>query len=375
MKFPPRLVDEEATGLVARCILDDTSFDAPAEAQQAVWSRLLIELPIGIGPPTPGSPLPDGPIPGEAGLAPGVSSGGVGAAVSGGGSPGGLGPAAVAGGTLSVNTAGGVTAGAALSGVKAAGVAGLVKGFLAGAAVLGTASIGVLAWPPTRGGPSVAVAPGSAAAAGEASSAPLATDGVSSEGRSLGRRAMGEAPQADSVGGSAARWRAPSTDIRVAESVEPRPSTGILALDEAGLGAPATAGEPESVRAFASLQDPTLVASRGSSPPSPATPSPTTASAQALAQESALLASARAALRRGDFPAAERLLRRHQEGHPQGRLGQERQAMQIELLWRSGQAAEARRQAASFGQAYPGSPHASRLGIMMQNRAPHDFDK
>ncbi|MEP7122812.1 MAG: hypothetical protein ABJE95_17940 [Byssovorax sp.] len=77
-----------------------------------------------------------------------------------------------------------------------------------------------------------------------------------------------------------------------------------------------------------------------------------------LLEESRRLAEARDALRRGDASGALSLLSDLQRAVPGGILGQEREALAIEALAKSGRTSEARTRAQAFLQAYPQSPHA-----------------
>ena len=87
----------------------------------------------------------------------------------------------------------------------------------------------------------------------------------------------------------------------------------------------------------------------------------TTAESSRLLEESALITAARASLRQGALGVAARQLEEHRRRFPSGRLAQERQALHIELLWRSGQTAAAQAELTTYARAYPGSPHTSRL--------------
>ena len=78
-------------------------------------------------------------------------------------------------------------------------------------------------------------------------------------------------------------------------------------------------------------------------------------------EESRRLAEARDALRRGDASGALSRLTDLQRAVPGGILGQEREALAIEALAKSGRGAEAQARARAFLQAYPQSPHAARI--------------
>jgi hypothetical protein len=80
-----------------------------------------------------------------------------------------------------------------------------------------------------------------------------------------------------------------------------------------------------------------------------------------LGEESQLVLEAREGLRSGRASLVLRQLEEARGRFPGGTLAQEREALTIEALWRSGQTASARRRAEAFARTYPGSPHAARL--------------
>ena len=79
----------------------------------------------------------------------------------------------------------------------------------------------------------------------------------------------------------------------------------------------------------------------------------------ALRDESAAVLEIRRKLRAGDAPAALRLLEQARQRFPRGALSQEREALGIEALAKSGAKAAASREAHSFLHRYPKSPYAS----------------
>jgi hypothetical protein len=106
--------------------------------------------------------------------------------------------------------------------------------------------------------------------------------------------------------------------------------------------------------------------------PPVAAPSPTAARAAAtapddgkrsrasrLAEESRMVLDARNALRSGDLGGALRLLDAARTAFPDGALIQEREALTIEAIARSGQRDLASRRAEAFLRDYPKSPHSS----------------
>jgi outer membrane protein assembly factor BamD (BamD/ComL family) len=80
-----------------------------------------------------------------------------------------------------------------------------------------------------------------------------------------------------------------------------------------------------------------------------------------LREEAQLLRRAREALRRGDLPAASSALDTATHAFPRGALTEEREALSIELLSRSGQREAARLRAATFLREFPASPYAANV--------------
>jgi len=80
-----------------------------------------------------------------------------------------------------------------------------------------------------------------------------------------------------------------------------------------------------------------------------------------------LLTQARALLTRRPGRSLE-LLDIHQRHFPDTVLDQERAALRVEALWRSGQNAAARRARTSFSTRYPNSPHSTRLEQLLDRR-------
>lgn len=80
-----------------------------------------------------------------------------------------------------------------------------------------------------------------------------------------------------------------------------------------------------------------------------------------LREESRQVGAARAALRRGDAQGALGMLEGIGERFPHGTLGQEREALAIEALAKSGRRGEASTRAAAFIEAHPASPLVERV--------------
>lgn len=75
----------------------------------------------------------------------------------------------------------------------------------------------------------------------------------------------------------------------------------------------------------------------------------------ALAAERRLIDAARFALARGDAEAALHSLRTHRRRHPQGRLAEERDGIEVSALIHAGENEEARARAQAFARRYPSS--------------------
>jgi len=82
--------------------------------------------------------------------------------------------------------------------------------------------------------------------------------------------------------------------------------------------------------------------------------------------ESRLIAAARDALRANDVAGALRLLEQTRRQFPSGILAQEREALSVEGLVRSGQLAAARLRAQEFLRTFPASPHTARVQAALE---------
>jgi outer membrane protein assembly factor BamD (BamD/ComL family) len=80
-----------------------------------------------------------------------------------------------------------------------------------------------------------------------------------------------------------------------------------------------------------------------------------------LAEETALLRQAHAAIESGDGARALALLDQHARTYPSGALGEERDAARVFALCAASRAAEARREADRFLATHPRSPLAPRV--------------
>lgn len=106
---------------------------------------------------------------------------------------------------------------------------------------------------------------------------------------------------------------------------------------------------------------PTATSAVSVSHPEAASPVTQPSPASQLREESLAVLQARAALRAGDAQHSLALLEQARRRFPRGALGQEREALTIQALERSGQHAAAQRRAAAFLRAYPSSPYGSDL--------------
>jgi hypothetical protein len=88
--------------------------------------------------------------------------------------------------------------------------------------------------------------------------------------------------------------------------------------------------------------------------------------ASRLREENRMLGEARDALRRGDAAGALARLEEVRARFPDGEMIQEREALAIDALYRTGQRAAASARAAAFLRAYPTSPHATRIQGFVQ---------
>lgn len=144
---------------------------------------------------------------------------------------------------------------------------------------------------------------------------------------------------------SARPFSAPSSaPAPAAEAREPAPSVTATAASPSA--APTTEEAPASA--------PEL----GAGTPVPGSPEERESR---LREENALLGQARGALRGGDPGRALQILEEARKKFPGGVLGQEREAVAIEALARSGAREAASARAAAFIKAHPSSPHAARL--------------
>lgn len=143
------------------------------------------------------------------------------------------------------------------------------------------------------------------------------------------------------------------TPSRTPRSVTPTSTTDPLSADSVAppaIDPPAPRRAREPARTTEPLQAEPPQAEPPLDPPIPP-----------LERELALLRAARDALARADADAALTALAEHAAEFPTGHLREERLVLRVEALCAAGSRADARREATSFAQAHPNSPHARKL--------------
>ena len=299
MRDPTRWLDAEELTPGEREVLASGEEDVPpADAEGRIWAGLLPWL---------------GPIP------PG----------GGGGLPGGGGGGGVGGGPLD------------LGGSTAAGSGSI--GAAAGSAVgAGTG---------TLGGTWTAILPAFAAGLAGGIAVNLAAYAV-------WPRFDPPAPVAVATSGSATAVATAPARPRLAHQVPAAP-------EENGLLPPPRAPAVRHPPARSEPPPPSSLATFPTEPvTSPAPPPAASSNESALArlrEEARLLREAREALHQNRLSDAWSRLETARVRYPTGALGQEREALVVELLYRSGQRAAASERAQAFVTRFPGSPHAARL--------------
>jgi hypothetical protein len=126
--------------------------------------------------------------------------------------------------------------------------------------------------------------------------------------------------------------------------------------------APATVVVPPQVTT--TVREPQAVATAEptaapSNPPAPGFVKPRVGSETQLREESLAVLAARSALRAGDAARSLALLEHARVRFPHGALGQEREALTIEALAKSGQGPAASRRAEAFLRSHPSSPYVA----------------
>ena len=171
-----------------------------------------------------------------------------------------------------------------------------------------------------------------------------ATGGAAVERSKEPTRRTAPNPKADSPEPSeSSEPSEPSERVESSESVEP-------ARDEAGHRM-----EPEHPAA-----DTSPVPAR-KRPPAPAPIEPNPSSVDRLREEARLIASARAALQKGDHAAALKVLREHERQFPSGAMVTDRNAWMAVVLCRSGKREDGVRRGRQFLDKRPRSTHAEEI--------------
>lgn len=236
-----------------------------------------------------------------------------------------LAPVAVATALSSASSAKAVASGAS----KASAVwLGVGKGFVVGLALYGAAS-GV-----------AAIAERFSAHPAPSASAPHVASVASVASASRALPALAE-PVPPALAPAASAEAAPASAVSAA-ALTPASTTASAALPHS---APPEANPLPSVAAFGPTEAPTSSAARASQ----------------LKAEAAALSSAREALRAGRLTDAFAQLEASRRQFSAPELYQEREALSIELLSRSGQVAAAQQRADSFLKRFPESPHADQI--------------
>ena len=134
---------------------------------------------------------------------------------------------------------------------------------------------------------------------------------------------------------------------------EPNATNHVPAATSAKVGTAAAAPAPslEVAASAAQLEMPSATAST--------TPLPPPSHVSQLREESQALIAARQALRASDSAGALRLLEQAQQRFKHGAMAEEREALIIEALAKSGNRARAAARARAFLNHYPRSPHAA----------------
>jgi hypothetical protein len=118
---------------------------------------------------------------------------------------------------------------------------------------------------------------------------------------------------------------------------------------------------------------PSAVATAASALPDapPAAPVATPRAAHdVLAEQIAAMDAVRAALASGNGARALRLVDDYQRRFPRGAFGEEAEALRVDALAKSGDAAGATRAGQRFLSAHPGSPHAARVRAVVKSLTP-----
>ena len=329
MSAPRRWIDEggSATPLERDLLKSALSVEPPPTAREQVWAAVLANLP----PPVVPFGRPDSEAP------------------------------------RASEPAGGQTAGVKAATASKAAAVGILKSALVGlsGALAFLATYSVIA-PALRSAPT---APVPAVIASPAASSPASRRVLGGPARGL----TASIPDKGPAQGAAAGNPPPPLDARAASVTAGSPVGASVTA-----GSPVGAPSPEPVVAPPSSADhratsmgetpkpPAQPVTMGETPKPPAQPVGSVERATMLREESRQVSEARDALRRGDAPGALVQLEQIRGRFPGGLLVQEREALTIEALARSGRRSDASARAAAFLQAYPTSMLAERVQTFVQ---------
>ncbi len=95
----------------------------------------------------------------------------------------------------------------------------------------------------------------------------------------------------------------------------------------------------------------------------PSTKAVHTAAAKSSRSEQELIADARSAMRAGDWSTSQGLLQKHRDRYRRGSMAEERDALWISVLLRTGRHRQAEKRANRFLKAFPKSLHQARIAL------------
>jgi hypothetical protein len=184
----------------------------------------------------------------------------------------------------------------------------------------------------------------------------------------LGARLLGTPAPSRAVEPTAVIAAPVSLPVQAPEPVrtpEPVPSASVAEVQ------PITPVVTTSVKVTRASPSAPAAASASVAPPPSAEPAPLAADqASRLREESELIARARSEVRAGYFAAALGTLDTARTRFPSGTLAQEREALTIEAMLKSGRKDEAKARLDAFAKENPESPHVARLSRLFSAPAP-----
>jgi hypothetical protein len=263
-----------------------------------------------------------------------------------------------------------------LGAVGAAGAAGAAAGAASAATSAGATSV-------TGGGAASGAAAGVGAAAGKAAvsafgaaaAAKWVAIGVAGAVAVLGARQVATTtsvpPEQSAI---TVAQRSPSAPARTVQNSLPAASVVSSASAEPDRSASSVPNGPpvavvdrgNEIVISADAAAPSMPDLSASAIPAPAAQPVVNDRAQQWTEESAALGDARQRLQRGDAAGALAILDGAQRRFPSGALSQEREALSIEALARTGQRQAARQRAEAFLRVWPSSPYADVVRVHVQ---------